>query len=98
MNRKIMYPKLNWKKFNENDLPIDDVHFGEKCLIFFRMKYECEDKCDYVIDIAESYGDYLGNFWTTENDWNEGQEIEVLAYAKFGYVDESDIINIFDKC
>lgn len=27
----------------------------------------------------------LDDFWDTENDWHEGQRVEVVAYAEFPY-------------
>ena len=76
-------PKINWVPFDRNNPPIDlcDV---ETYLIFFREDdYDDGATWTYHVDYATAYGSYLDNFWDTENDWDEGQRIEVLAYAEF---------------
>ena len=87
-------PYFNWIPFDKNNPPTDlcsDMEY----LIFLR-----EDNFDegatwsYSVDIATPYGSYLDNFWDTENDWIEGQNIEVLAYAEIPYsLEEKDLIN-----
>lgn len=47
----------------------------------------------YAVDIATPNGSYLGNFWDTEIDWDEGRKIEVLAYAELPtYISEYDLV------
>ena len=73
-------PKINWIPFNKDNPPakLSDEHY----LIFFRDTYDHGATWRYYVDIATPYGIYLGDFWDTETDWNEGQRIEVLAYAE----------------
>ena len=76
-------PKINWIPFDRNNPP-SDLGAMEKYLIFFRSDhYDDGATWTYHTDYAEPYGDYLDNFWDTEIDWDEGQRIEVLAYAEF---------------
>ena len=79
-------PEFDWIPFNEENppsIPVS-VYGDEKYIIFFREAMRFDDSAWwYHTDIATPNGSYLGNFWDTENDWDEGQKIEVLAYAKF---------------
>ena len=76
-------PKINWIPFDK-DNPPSGLSPVEKYLIFFRSdNYDNGASWTYLTDCAEPFGDYLDNFWNTENDWFEGQQIEVLAYAEF---------------
>ena len=52
--------------------------FGEY-LVTVREKYPFEDDYDYQIDLATNQGDYIGQ-WDTKIDWDEGQEVEVIAW------------------
>ena len=87
-------PKINWIPFDKNNPPTD-LCVGEEYLIFLREDhYDKGATWTYHMDYATPYGDYLDNFWDTENDWREGQCIEVLAYAEFpSYLEESDLVN-----
>ena len=50
----------------------------------------------YNVDIASPYGSYIDDFWDTENDWLEGNQVEVVAYAEFPYgLKECDLIEDF---
>lgn len=70
-------------KKNPPVIPVS-VYGDEKYIIFFREVMSFDDSLWwYHTDIATPNGSYLGNFWDTENDWDEGRKIEVLAYAKF---------------
>ena len=86
-------PKINWIPFDRNNPPCN-LRMLEEYLIFFREdNYDNGATWDYHVDYATPYGDYLDNFWDTENDWNEGQRIEVLAYAEFpDYLKENDLV------
>lgn len=89
-------PEIKWIPFDKDkpsDIPVS-VNGETRYLIFFR-----ENMCDYYdsqwyhVDIATPNGSYLGNFWDTENDWDEGQTIEVLAYAELPcYMNEFDLM------
>lgn len=87
-------PKINWIPFNKNDPPVDLRSYPEEYLIFLREDhYDNGATWTYHTDYATAYGDYLDNFWDTTNDWNEGQRVEVLAYAEFpGHLKESDLV------
>ena len=87
-------PKINWIPFDKNNPP-SDLCPMEKYLIFFREDdYDDGATWSYYVDYAEPFGDYLDNFWDTENDWDEGQRIEVLAYAEFPYcLKEKDLVS-----
>ena len=86
-------PKINWVPFDRDHLPCD-LHPMEKYLIFFREDhYDDGATWDYHVDIADPYGDYLDGFWDTDTDWDEGQRIEVLAYAELPcYLKETDLV------
>jgi hypothetical protein len=86
-------PKINWIPFDRNDPPTD-LTIGETYLIFLRDDdYNDGATWTYHVDYATAYGDYIDDFWDTENDWDEGQRIEVLAYAELpAYLKESDLV------
>lgn len=87
-------PKINWKPFDKNNPPADlDYLNGVEYLIFLREADDEHDTWRYHVDRATPYGSYLDNFWDTDNDWDEGQIIEVLAYAEFpSYMKEEDLM------
>lgn len=86
-------PKINWIPFDKNDPPAD-LRIGEEHLIFLREdNYGNGATWRYHVDRATAYGSYLDDFWDTENDWCEGQRVEVLAYAEFPcYMKETDLV------
>lgn len=87
-----LLPKINWISFDK-DNPPKDIPFDTECLIFLREKYT--EEWEYSVDIAIPYGKYLDNFWNTNVDWKEGQDVEVLAYAQLPYAQkESELIKI----
>ena len=90
----MLLPKINWIPFDKNNPPTNLSWMGDKYLIFFREDHNDNGGTwEYHTDIAEAYGDYLDNFWDTENDWREGQRIEVLAYAELpAYMKETDLV------
>lgn len=90
---ELKLPVINWIPFNRNNPP-SDLRPMETYLIFFREdNYDDGATWTYHVDCAEPFGDYLDDFWDTSNDWDEGQHIEVLAYAEFPmYLKESDLI------
>lgn len=85
-------PKINWIPFDKNNPPIN--LYDEKYLIFLREdNYDNGATWKYSVDLAEPYGNYIDNFWDTDNDWCEGQRVEVIAYAEFPYsLKESDLL------
>lgn len=76
-------PEINWIPFDKNDPPAG-LGIGEEYLIFLREDdYDDGATWRYYTDYATPYGSYLDDFWDTNNDWCEGQRVEVLAYAEF---------------
>jgi len=88
----MLYPKINWKKFDKNNPP-PDLDTETQCLIFLRERCGKKERWNYWVDTATPHGHYLNDFWDTENYWIEGQnDIEVLAYAELGHIAKSNII------
>lgn len=85
-------PKFNWIPFDKENPPDDLVNYP--CLILLREDHYDKGKTwTYHVDIAEPFGNYLDDFWDTTNDWDEGQLVEVLAYAELpDYMKESDLL------
>ena len=92
-------PEIKWIPFDKDkpsDIPVS-VNGETRYLIFFREAYLFAgyNGYKYHTDIATPNGSYLGNFWDTENDWDEGQTIEVLAYAELPYyMNESELMEV----
>lgn len=87
-------PKINWIPLDRDNPPTDLIG-GVEYLILFRDDYNNDATWTYHTDYATPYGDYLDNFWNTCNDWDEGQRIEVLAYAAFPrYLKEEDLVEV----
>lgn len=87
-----LFPKINWISFDKNNPP-KDIPPDTECLIFLREKYA--EEWEYSVDIAIPYGKYLDDFWNTNVDWKEGQNVEVLAYAQLPYAQkESELIKV----
>lgn len=86
-------PKINWIPFDKDNPPADLNLLGDEYLILLREdNYDDGATWMYHMDYATPYGSYLDNFWDTNNDWDEGQRIEVLAYAEFpNYLRETDL-------
>ena len=86
-------PKINWIPFDKNNLPVDLNPVEEYLILLREDDYNNGATWTYHTDYAEPYGSYLDNFWDTNNDWDEGQLIEVLAYAEFpSYLRETDLV------
>jgi hypothetical protein len=83
-------PVFNWIEFDKNNPPAD-LNYDEKYLILIAENYG--KGWEYNVDVAEPYGDYLDNFWDTENDWVEGVPVKVVAYAEMPCgLKESDLV------
>ena len=78
-------PKINWIPFDKNNPPTDLLDEKEYLIFLREDDYNNGATWTYHVDIATPYGSYLDNFWNTTNDWDEGQIIEVLAYAETPY-------------
>jgi hypothetical protein len=89
-------PKIKWIPFDKNNPPTDLNFIGVEVwyLVFLREdNYDNGATWTYHVDYATPYGDYIDNFWDTQNDWDEGQRVEVLAYADLPvYLKESDLV------
>ena len=86
-------PKINWIPFDKNNPPVDLNPVEEYLILLREDDYNNGATWTYHTDYAEPYGSYLDNFWDTNNDWDEGQLIEVLAYAEFpSYLRETDLV------
>ena len=85
-------PKIDWVPFDKNNPPM--LNLFETCFILIREdNYDNGSTWCYSMDVAEPYGSYIDNFLDTENDWCEGQRVEVVAYAEFPhYVKESELV------
>lgn len=86
-------PKINWIPFDKNNPPIDLMDNAEYLIFFRDDDYNNGATWTYHTDYVTPYGSYLEDFWDTSNDWDEGQRIEVLAYAEFpDYLKEIDLV------
>ena len=85
-------PKIKWIPFDRNNPP-KDLNPDEDFLIFLREDdYNNGASWRYSVYTATPYGTYLDGFWTPEVDLDEGQKIEVLAYARFSrYQKETEL-------
>lgn len=45
------------------------------------VKDGCHGDCTYGVDVADSHGNYIDDFWNTSIDWYEGQEVHVTHWA-----------------
>ena len=81
-------PKFNWIPFDKNNPPSDLAPMGTYLVLLREDNYDNGATWSYMVDVATPYGDYIDNFWDTENDWCEGQLVEVLAYADFPHWSE----------
>ena len=91
-------PKLNWIPFNPDRPPIDLTDCEDAYLVLIEDKgYPPQypnEPCEYYMDVATAYGSYLDNFWDTTNDWNEGNDIHVIAYCGLGDQVKVEEVNI----
>lgn len=78
-------PKINWIPFDKDNQPKDLYEEGDYLILLREDDHDNGKTWRYSVDVACPYGSYLANFWDTVNDWDEGQLIEVLAYAELPY-------------
>ena len=84
-------PKFNWIPFDKNNPPCLDA--DEEYMILLRERWYSDEPWEYSVDRASPYGSYIDDFWDTTNDWDEGQEIEVIAYCELpAFLKESDLV------
>lgn len=86
-------PKIDWIPFDRSDPPVN-LDGAANYLVLLRDDEWSHGKTwRYNVDIASPYGSYIDDFWDTENDWIEGNQVEVVAYAEFPYgLKESDLV------
>lgn len=90
-------PKFNWIPFDKDNPPTDLLEEKEYLILLREDNYDNGATWSYHVDIATAYGSYLGDFWDTINDWDEGQRIEVLCYCELPYgMKEEDLIESED--
>lgn len=86
-------PKISWIPFDKNNPPLDLFSDSDYLILLREDNYDNGATWRYSVDVAQPYGNYLNDFWDTPNDWDEGQRIEVLAYAKFpSFLKESELV------
>lgn len=90
-------PQIDWKPFVKDDPKLYELSDNGSYLILIE-----EDNYDghemgvwdpnhlYHVDVANPWGSYIDDFWNTENDWDEGQQLKVLAYAELPYAVKVD--------
>jgi hypothetical protein len=90
-------PNIKWIPFDKSNPPAE-LNWDREYLIFLREDhYDNGATWDYSVDIATPFGDYIDDFWDTDNDWCEGQRIEVIAYAEIPqWMKESDLVEATD--
>ena len=68
-------PKQEWIPCDGKErLPEDD------CIVTGKLKYPWETEWNYFVDVASSDGDYIDGYWDTFKDWDEGQEVHIIAW------------------
>lgn len=80
-----MCPYFEWIQFDKNNPPSGLSIDTEYLVILREDEYNNGATWRYSVDIATPYGDYIDNFWDTNNDWCEGQRVEVVAYCELPY-------------
>ena len=53
---------------------------GDTYIVTGKQKYPHEKDWEYFVDVADSHGGYIDDFWNTFNDWKEGQETHIIAW------------------
>lgn len=78
---------LKWHKWPEDQPPLYTL-----CYITLKERWSKHGKWEYKVDAAMPGGTYLDGFWDTFNDWIEGQECHVIAWASMPgpYIEEEN--------
>lgn len=79
------YPEFNWIPFDKNNPPIELLRDESYLVIVREDNYNDGQTWNYSVDMATAFGSYIDDFWDTQNDWREGQRVEVVAYAVLPY-------------
>lgn len=86
-------PKINWIPFNRDNPPMNLDADANYLVLLKNDEWSHGKHWMYHVDIASPYGSYIDDFWCTENDWLEGNEVHVVGYAEFPYgIREEDLI------
>ena len=83
-------PKLNWKVWDkDNPTNNDDIYVSTYLILVEDDNYDKKPmgtydnpNHSYHIEYAEPFGTYIEDFWDTEHDLDEGQNLKVLAYCE----------------
>lgn len=49
-------------------------------IVIIKSKRYYDNGWEYDTDVAESFGGYIDNFWDTQVDWDEGEEVHVVYW------------------
>ena len=79
------YPEFDWIPFDKNNPPSNINPDGTYLVIVREDDYDGGKTWHYSVDLATPYGSYIDDFWDTQNDWCEGQRVEVMAYVELAY-------------
>lgn len=79
------YPEFDWIPFDRNNPPLDLNPDATYLVIVREDDYNDGKTWHYAVDIATPYGSYIDDFWDTQNDWIEGQRVEIVAYVELVY-------------
>lgn len=89
-------PKINWIPFDRSNPPMNLDADANYLVLLKDDEWSHGKHWRYHVDIASPYGSYIDDFWCTENDWLEGNEVHVVGYAEFPYgIKEEDLIEDF---
>lgn len=83
MKPRIEFNLIPWKKGQEMDWftknQMDQLDGEVNCIVLIE-ETDFDGKKIKHIDLGWTNGNYIDDFWGTENDWDEGQELHVFAY------------------
>ena len=93
-------PKINWIPFDKNNPPKYLLPESQYLIVLREENFYDRETWSYSIDYsrpsADCYDpDRAGDFWEIVNDLNEGQRVEVVAYALFPYaINEQELVEV----
>ena len=75
---KIFDTPINFRSLSEEEFDslLWEMHRIDFTIIF-RYRYYHED--DFIYSLEHLYYDFSYNCWTWDNDWDEGQDVELLG-------------------
>lgn len=90
-------PKIDWIEFDPKNPPPNLSDESNAYLVLVEdlgyLKDGHYDVPRYYLDTATAYGDYLDDFWNTTIDWDEGNNVHVIAYADLMVEVECLVVN-----